>query len=186
MADAAGVGFPTINRLALPGVADWLLCTENPHRGAGLSWVHRSGVCQPDQPWSVNPPPQRGAGGWLHSARPQKKPPQRSGAKLVRPSWACQVRSGRPATQLQAEPLVAVSESRRKDAEKSPAETGLKLVDLSRGLPGRWQTHDLNIEPLRWLLCRHADPAPVCSGGDTARSLFGIGKPVRCVLTYFI
>ena len=41
-------------------------------------------------------------------------------------------------------------------------------------------------EPLRWLLCRHADPAPGSSGGDTARSLLGIGKPVRCVLTYFI
>ena len=154
--------------------------------GGAANWVDHSGGCQPDQPWSVNPPAQGGGGRLVAQRSATEKAPQRSGAKLVRPSWACQVRSGKPPTQLQTEPLVAVSKSRRKDAEKSPVETGLSLVDLSRGLPGRWQTHDLNIEPLRWLLCRHADPAPGSSGGDTARSLLGIGKPVRCVLTYFI
>ena len=53
------------------------------------------------------------------------------------------------------------------------------------GFAGKVANHDLNIAaPLVAVsACR---PAPGSSGGDTARSLFGIGKPVRCVLTYFI
>ena len=54
-----------------------------------------------------------------------KAPPRERGLSWFAHRGLAKVRSGRPATQLQAEPLVAVSESRRKDAEKSPAETGL-------------------------------------------------------------